>query len=162
MALTDKQIRDARRRYAKGGISQRKLAEGLGISQTYLYEILVGRVRPQAGGPLHSPTDRLFTKREVVALRRTYATRRVSQAELAERHGVDIATISRLLRGETYGDVGGPISEGALTRPRSTKLGPRALDHVLASEESHSELARRYGVSRQLIQQLRRRWGWTR
>lgn len=161
MALTDKQIRVARARYAKGGISQRRLAEDLGVSQTYLFEILVGRVRPEAGGPLHTPTDRLFTKKDVVAIRRAYATRRVTQAELAARHSVDIATISRLLRGETYADVGGPISDGALTRPRSTKLDPRELDYVLSSTDGHSELARRYGVSRQLIQQLRRRWGWS-
>lgn len=161
MSLTDKQIRGARVRYAKGGISQRKLAEQLGISQTFLFEILVGRVRPEAGGPLHEPSDRLFSKSDVVAIRRAYATRRVTQAELAQRYSVDIATISRLLRGETYADVGGPISEGALSRPRSTKLRPRQLDHVLSSSDGHSELARRYGVSRQLIQQLRRRWGWS-
>lgn len=162
MSLTDKQIREARARYAKGGISQRKLAEELGVSQTYLFEILVGRVRPEAGGPLHTPADRLFSKKEVVAIRRVYATRKVTQAELAQRYSVDIATISRLLRGETYADVGGPISEGALSRPRSTKLGPRELDYVLSSSEGHAVLARRYGVSRQLIQQLRRRWGWAR
>ncbi len=160
MSVTDKQVRAARARYAKGGISQRRLAEELGVSQTFLFEILVGRVRPEAGGPLHTPSDRLFTKSEVVAIRRAYATRRVTQVELAERHSVDIATISRLLRGETYADVGGPISEGARTLPRSAKLEPRQLDHVLSSADGHSELARRYGVSRQLIQQLRRRWGW--
>ncbi len=160
MSLTDKQIRDARRRYALGGVSQRELAELLGVSQTYLFEILTGRVRPKAGGPLHTPAERMFTAKQVTAIRRAYATRRVTQAQLAEQYGVDIATMSRLLRGETYADVGGPISEGALVAPRSGKLSPRQVDHVLASKEGHSELARRYGVSRQLIQQLRRRWGW--
>jgi transcriptional regulator with XRE-family HTH domain len=161
MSLTDKQIRFARRRYSMGGVSQRELAELLGISQTYLFEILTGRVRPQAGGPLHTPAERTFSAKQVVAIRRAYGTGRVTQAELAEKHGVDIATMSRLLRGETYADAGGPISEGALLAPRSTKLTARQLEHVLRSKEGHSELARRYGVSRQLIQQLRRRWGWS-
>lgn len=161
MSLTDKQIRHVRKRYALGGISQRELAEELGVSQTYLFEILTGRVRSEAGGPLHTPAERMFSTRQVVAIRRAYATRKVTQGELAEQHGVDIATMSRLLRGETYADVGGPISDGALQVPRSTKLDPRQVDHVLTSAEGHSTLARRYGVSRQLIQQLRRRWGWS-
>lgn len=160
MGLTDKQIQKARARYAAGGISQRELALRLGVSQSYLFEVLTGRIRRTAGGPLHVPRERTFDKKLVIAIRRAYAARRATQTELAERHCVDIATISRLLRGETYSDVGGPISDGALTRPRSSKLDPKALDHVLASTEGHSELARRYGVSRQLIQQLRRRWGW--
>jgi DNA-binding XRE family transcriptional regulator len=160
MNLTKKQIRFVRSRYAKGGISQRALAELVGVSETYLHAILVGRVGQDAGGPLHAPTRGVFSKKDVVAIRRNYASRRVTQLELAQEHGVDVATISRLVRGETYAEVGGPVIDGAAARPRSSRLSPEQVDAVLTSAEGHSALAKRYGVSRQLVQQLRERWGW--
>jgi DNA-binding XRE family transcriptional regulator len=94
------------------------------------------------------------------AIRNELATGRVTQRELARRYGVSPATISRLVRGLRHADAGGPIIATGSTLPWPRKLAPLQMEEALASAEGHSAVARRLGVSRQAIQQLRDRWGW--
>ena len=67
------------------------------------------------------------------------------------------AAVSRLVRGRTYEDVGGPrVDKGGM--PHGRKLTPKQILDVARSDENMSALARKYGVTRQAIQALRKRW----
>lgn len=66
---------------------------------------------------------------------------------LAIEYGVNHTSMSRLLRGMTYSDAGGPL---AVTQPRG-KIGPVGavnlrLDHARTGENS-VQLGRKYGIS---------------
>lgn len=98
-----------------------------------------------------------LSRRQVATLRKRYAKGVASQAALAREYGVSAASVSRIVRGHTYEDVGGPRVESG-TMPHGRKLTPRQILEVARSEENMSALARRYGVTRQAIQALRRRW----
>lgn len=51
-----------------------------------------------------------LSERDVVAIRKSHAAG-VSQVELARRYGVNQATISRVVTGDTWGRVKGPRRE---------------------------------------------------
>jgi transposase-like protein len=161
MRLSDQDVRKARDLYAKGGVTQTDLAHLYGVGEAQMRSILRGERRPEAGGPLGGGLQRsVFTPEDVVALRERYAAGDVTLQGLAEEFGVDISTLSRLVRGHTYQHLGGPLTEPRERPPRLSKLTEAAFAEVLESQVSHSVLARRFGVSRQAISQLRKRHGW--
>lgn len=162
MDFTDAQIRAIRRRYAAGGVTQRELAKELDVSERWIIAVLRGRLRKEAGGPIHRVKKvRSLTKKQVEKLRTQYARGKIAQVEIAKKIGLDIAGVSRMLRGITYADAGGPLAETNGNMPTPHKLTHEQLEELLASPESHSVAARRLGVSRQAVQQLRDRWGWS-
>lgn len=161
MRLTDEAIRKARELYARGGISQADLAHLFGVGETQMRMLLRGELRAGAGGPLTEPLYRgIFTDHDVVELRERYAVGDVTLQDLADEFGVDISTLSRLVRGHTYPEIGGPRTEPRERPPRLMKLSSEAFEEVMRSDAPHSALARRFGVSRQAISQLRKRHGW--
>lgn len=98
-----------------------------------------------------------LSRRQVATMRRRYATGNFSQVALAREYDVSQAAVSRILRGKSRRDVGGPlVKKGEV--PRGRKLTPRQVAEVAASGESCAALGRRYGVTRQAIQQLKQRW----
>jgi DNA-binding transcriptional regulator YiaG len=160
MNLTDRQIKEARERYSKGDVSQQQLAQQLGASRAVIADLLAGRLRKEAGGPFYRPKRRMLTNKQVEQIRKAYAKGDVAQVEIAKQYGLDIASVSRMLRGLTYADAGGPLAETGASQPRPKKLTPEQMEEILESTGSHADLARRMGVSRQAVQQLRERWGW--
>ena len=151
------EVKALRRRYAKGGVSQRELADEYGLTLHQVGRITRGDARPEDGGPVgRRPTNKL-TRRQVATLRRRYAAGTVNQATLAREHDLSAGAISRLLSGITYAHVGGPRTpKGGM--PHGHKLTPKQILDVVRSDEGMSALARKHGVTRQAIQQLRRRW----
>lgn len=116
-----------------------------------------GEARQDAGGPTVLRGRAKLTKRQVAALRRRYSKGVASQAQLAREYGISAAAVSRLVRGRTYEDVGGPrVDKGGM--PHGRKLTPKQILDVARSDENMSALARKYGVTRQAIQALRKRW----
>lgn len=161
MNLTDSQIREVRERYSRGETNQTQLAKQLGISRAAVADLLAGRVRKEAGGPFYRPKRRMLTNKQVEQIRKAYAKGNIAQVDIARQYNLDIASVSRMLRGLTYADAGGPLAETGAAQPRPKKLTPEQMEEILESSASHAELARRMGVSRQAVQQLRERWGWT-
>ena len=156
-ALTDGQVRTIRRKYSKGTATQRELAEQHGLGAHQIGRITRGETRADAGGPVVIKGRSKLTRRQVAALRQRYAKGVASQATLAREYGISAAAVSRLVRGRTYDDVGGPrTATGEL--PHGRKLTPRQILEVAQSDDNMSELARRFGVTRQAIQALRKRW----
>lgn len=155
--LTDAAIRKIRAAYAKGSSSQRSLADQYGLGPHQVGRITRGEARPDAGGPVVQKERSKLTKRQVASLRRRYAKGMASQAALAREYGISAAAVSRLVRGRTYDAVGGPLTvKGHM--PHGRKLTPRQILEVALSSDNMSELARRFGVTRQAIQALRKRW----
>lgn len=56
--LTDEQVREARERYAAGGVSQYALSRDFGISLAGMNNILRGATRMAAGGPTIPPKEK--------------------------------------------------------------------------------------------------------
>ena len=155
--LTDKQVQTIRNQCSKGKKSQRELGEKYGLGTHQIGRLTRGEARMDAGGPVSSNGRTKLTPRQVATLRRRYAKGVASQATLAREYGISAAAVSRLVRGCTYDDVGGPLVEkGGM--PHGRKLTPQQILQVARSDENMSKLARKYGVTRQAIQALRKRW----
>ncbi len=155
--LSDAQVRKIRKDYASGRKSQRELGEKYGLRTHQIGRLTRGAARADAGGPISSNLHKKLTKREVATLRRRYKRGEASQATLAREYGVSAASVSRMVRGFTYDEVGGPrVPKGGM--PHGRKLTPKQILDVAKSSSNMSELARKYGVSRQAIQALRKRW----
>ena len=155
--LTDKQVQAIRKKYEKGKLSQRELGEQYGLGTHQIGRVTRGEARQEAGGPISSRGRTKLTGRQVATLRRRYAAGVASQATLAREYGVSAAAVSRLVRGRTYDSVGGPrVEKGGM--PHGRKLTPKQILEVAKSDENMSELARKFGVTRQAIQALRKRW----
>ncbi|MGF1470084.1 MAG: hypothetical protein ACFCGT_28525 [Sandaracinaceae bacterium] len=161
--LTDQDIRTIRQTYAQGEVTQRDIAEDYGVSVRKIAAILRGEIRPAAGGPLRRPDKRRrLTPRSVKRIRQRYADEDLTVTELAKEHGLAVSTVSRLVRGESHARADGPRSQPLLRPPRLRVLQPEQVEEILSSPAPHNELAKRFGVSRQAVQQLRQRWGWIR
>lgn len=154
--LSDGIVRKIRSRYDKGDITMDELGSEVGLSAHQVSKVVRGQVRADAGGPVREARARLSAK-DVTAIRKRYA-KGALQVELAREHNVSISVMSRLLRGLAHRDAGGPTFPEGAKRPRSRKLSGVQIKQILTTEESDSELARKFGVSRQLIQQFRKRW----
>lgn len=155
--LSDAQIRAIRKKYDKGKQSQREIGEEYGLGVHQVGRITRGEARQDAGGPTVLRGRAKLTKRQVAALRRRYSKGVASQAQLAREYNISAVAVSRLVRGRTYEDVGGPrVDKGGM--PHGRKLTPKQILDVARSDENMSALARKYGVTRQAIQALRKRW----
>ena len=155
--LTEAQVRAIRKKYEKGAQSQREIAEEYGLGTHQIGRITRGEARGDAGGPIVSRGRTKLNSRQVASLRRRYSTGVASQATLAREYGVSAAAVSRLVRGCTYDEVGGPrVDKGGM--PHGRKLTPKQILEVARSDANMSELARKFGVTRQAIQALRKRW----
>lgn len=154
--LTDKQVQQIRAQYAKGK-TQSELADKHGLRPYQIGRLTRGAARAAAGGPTGINTREKLTPRQVVALRRQYAKGSANQTTLAERYGISNAAVSRVVRGITYAEVGGPrIDKHGL--PSGRKLTPKQILHIAQSDTGLSELARKYGISRQAVHAHRQRW----
>ncbi|MCB9594220.1 MAG: hypothetical protein H6719_15920 [Sandaracinaceae bacterium] len=155
--LSEAQVRAIRKKYEKGKQSQRELGEEYNLGTHQIGRITRGEARGDAGGPISSRGRTKLTSRQVAALRRRYSTGVASQATLAREYNVSAAAVSRLVRGCTYDGVGGPrVEKGGM--PHGRKLTPKQILEVARSDSNMSELARKFGVTRQAIQALRKRW----
>ena len=96
---------------------------------------------------------RTLSPATVLAMREAAAAGE-SAASLARRYGVGCTTAERIVRGETYRDLGGPTSP-----PRRK---PKALDPVTVAEirterargRSVADIARQYGITRQACDRI--------
>lgn len=155
--LTDPQVRSIRKKYDKAVQSQRELGEEYGLGTHQIGRLTRGEARADAGGPISARGRTKLTSRQVASLRRRYSKGVASQATLAREYDISAAAVSRLVRGCTYEGVGGPrVEKGGM--PHGRKLTPKQILQVARSTENMSELARKFGVTRQAIQALRKRW----
>jgi hypothetical protein len=87
-----------------------------------------------------------LSKTDVLRIRKLYADGVILIRDLAKEHEVDRATICRVLRGETWKDVGGPITppryEQKLTRQQVNEIRRRYAEENITQKE----LANEYGI----------------
>lgn len=101
-----------------------------------------------------------FSKKQVVKLRKRYADG-VSAQVLAEEHGVDVGTIHRIVRGQSYSEYGGPTRDKLpryrhpkkkrkpkQTRTRTTPEMARAIRADHAAGMRPVDLQEKYDLSR--------------
>lgn len=101
--LSPADVRRARRRFARGGVSQSELATDFGVSPQVMFRLLRHELMPDAGGPKLSRqarrrAGRLAPKTKAM-IRRRYATGRYTQSELAREYGVARQTLQSILKG---------------------------------------------------------------
>ena len=85
-----------------------------------------------------------LTASAVKAMREAYSRGEAGQAELAKRYGVRQAYVSRVLRGETWADAGGPRLRTRDLIPVATKMEVIALSR---SGLRNIDIAKRLGLS---------------
>ena len=121
--LTANDVVEIRERYAAGKASQNDLAKDYGIVQTQVGNIVRGEKWPHIGGPLTkhgkgrngSDTgvkggNRKFDAKKVKQIRHEYNDTNKSQREMADEYGVSKTAIGKIVRGDSWPDVGGPTT----------------------------------------------------
>jgi transcriptional regulator with XRE-family HTH domain len=102
-ALTTDQVEAIRARVEEGE-SRAAVAEALGVSIHTVHSIMSGRRTGRAEVPA-----RQFSEAEIVQMRELFSQGE-SQASLAQRFDTQQQAVSQIVRGATYGDIGGPIT----------------------------------------------------
>lgn len=96
-------VESIREEYAGGGVTQDDLAEKYNVQRTTISLVLRGEVWAWTGGPRSRSARRPpFTAEEVRAIRAEYNAGS-SQSELVLKYNIGNDSISRLLRGVSYG-----------------------------------------------------------
>lgn len=100
--LTKEQRDWVKRRYEVGDTSFAKLARLFDVSSKTIWRAIG---RPERNGSIQT---RNFDDQTVVEIRRRYATGEYIQRELADDYDVHRTTISQIVRGDIYQEIGGP------------------------------------------------------
>lgn len=74
-----------------------------------------------------------LTESEVLEIRQYYSDNIFTQAELASKYKISQSVISNIIRGETWADIGGPISKNNIGR--HTTVGDRSGRAKFSNEE---------------------------
>jgi hypothetical protein len=90
------------------GALGRDLAIKYGVSIDMVYDIVHGKTYQNAGGPIRAPRPKL-TPADVMAIRQAHA-RGVSLERLAAQYSIDRMTVSDVVRGLSWVNVGGPLA----------------------------------------------------
>lgn len=159
---TARKAAEIRRAYATGAYTYADLREIHDLSLSHIGRIVRGEAYPDASGPIagrdYAAPRRMFTDAQARRVRERYAAGDVTQAELATELEVSPTTIRSLLRGDTYADVGGPLSTtDARQAPRTRQLTSsqvRRIRQLYADGTSQAALGREFGVGQTMISQI--------
>ncbi|MBZ0120711.1 MAG: hypothetical protein K8H88_27200 [Sandaracinaceae bacterium] len=156
-----KLVRRVRAAYARGSSIERLAAES-GLSE-HTIVLLVGHdlhPEPQADRERRERVAQShrskLTAPQIASLRERFAAGE-DQCVLAGDFGLSTASVSRIVRGVSHTHAPGPTFP--LGRPRSRVLTREQIHELEHSTEPLSQLAQRLGVTRQFVQEFRRRWG---
>lgn len=81
-----------------------------------------------------SERNRVLSPEEVVWARSQYAARAVSAAGLARQWGMSAESVRRMLRGETYSNVGQSLPRETLPEPELPAAAEKVLEAVLEAK----------------------------
>jgi transcriptional regulator with XRE-family HTH domain len=120
--LTDEQVATIRDRYAAGGIQQAALADEYGVGIEQISHIVRGDQWKDADGvilPDDNPTMHYgewhvhakLTNQQVIEARELYAWGGYTLKQLARMYDVGRTTMHRIVTGQVYARIGGPIVE---------------------------------------------------
>ena len=119
-SLTNEQVEKIRQELSRIGRTHgatkeayQKVSERVGLSWQMICSIERGETYKEAGGPIRR--GKLYNQlslpqKDVVSIREE-RSRGASLLFLAEEFGIDPSAISRIVRGITYSDIGGPIQD---------------------------------------------------
>ena len=100
--LTADAVRSIRRKYARGGISQRKLAAKYGVSATQVRAIVHCKSWRHLEGPV-APTHRFkLTAHAVRAMRSEYSRGGISYRSLAATYSISTAAVCQVITRKTW------------------------------------------------------------
>jgi len=121
--LTEADVIELRERYATEAVSQATLGEDYGITQGQVGGIVRGEKWKTAGGPRtntgagrngsntgNKGGNRRLDAEAVKEIRTEYANTDKSQYDLADEYGVTRPAIGKIVRGDSWPDVGGPTT----------------------------------------------------
>jgi len=176
-------------KYATGQYRQWQLAEAYGLSQAHVSHIIRGYhwkhlerpvTKHAPGGPgisrPHSdssayhtwgageehPNSKL-TDDKVRQIRDTYSTETIAQYELANHYGVSSPVIGKIVRGEAWVHVGGPITHRRWWQ-RNGKVNAAEVKTIRqlysVGNVTYAELGKRYGVHKNTIGSIIRGETW--
>ena len=172
--LTAEQVKEIRKRYNRGDITQAELAEEYPVSQSGIASIINEDTWTHIDGPTVQEDVRggkgkgsKLTAEEVKEIRERYQSDEVTQQELAEEYPISLASINSILRGENWSHVGGPIAEKS-AKGEDSKLAKLTAEDVREirrryeeEDVSQADLAEEYPTSRPNIGMIVRRESWT-
>lgn len=110
------------------------------------------------GGERH-PLARL-TAADVLAIRKTYARGRTTQATLAARYDVAPATVSVIIKGQRWRSIGGPIIRRRLQAKLTAEQVEAIRTRFWLRVASARTLAKMYGISDVHVRRIAKRIGW--
>ena len=91
-----------------------------------------------------------LTEKDVLTIRKKYANG-VSSSALAAEYGLHRATVSSIVYGRTWKHLGGNIQ----SRTPRTKLTKDDVKEIRLSDDTHTNIARKYGVSQSQITRIK-------
>lgn len=119
--LSSEEVVEIRERYAAGGVNLSELGREYDVTCTHVGQIVRGEKWSHIGGPITKETasqsgernhGSSLTPEKARSMREKYADDpQLRQSDLADEHGVSVTTVSRVLRGESWVDAGGPITK---------------------------------------------------
>lgn len=117
-SIPDGKIVDMRVAAKEDGLTDDEASDQFDVSKSHAGRVINGSAREEAGGPIagedydrdsQSYRSKLDVPDDVIDIRDRLANGDAYQYELAEEYGVSTMTVSRIARGETHTDVGGPV-----------------------------------------------------
>lgn len=116
-------------------------------------------ILPNAKGSNNSQAK--LTEEVVLNIRNEYATNSTTQKQLANDYGVSTSAISKLLLGNTWKEVGGPISSNKQGTPKLSKDNVLAIRSLYDSGCSQSTIAKKFNVAKSNINSIVNYRTWT-
>lgn len=112
--LTNEQAKEARELYSSGAATKVELSRRYGISIAVLGHLLRGSTYREAGGPIRKPgpqggQDRALTDEQAVDAREKFHLQGYNVRQVAREFRISDRAMRKLLSGETYRAVGGPV-----------------------------------------------------
>ena len=162
--LTSVQARDARTRYAAGGVTAVALAREYRISKPMMIGVLTGRWYRDAGGPINTIRAMVgenapwakWTNQQVKEIREKHANGQTQRA-LAAEYGADKQTISDFVRGTRWVHVPGPRMTIRAPHRKLTKSEVLAIRQARVSGETCARIAARFGICTATVSLIARR-----
>ena len=114
--VTDAQVAEMRRLRAETGITYKELGSQFGINKTTAAKICKGLQRADAPGPISysydNQTERtILTPDEVVELRNMRKDYKEDVETLALMFDISKSTVRKIIKGQSFASVGGPIED---------------------------------------------------
>lgn len=163
--LLDTEVKAIRELYAVGKLTFKQIADMYNITAPHAGNLVNGRIRPEAGGPIGTKIERWngikLHNKAVRKMRRLYAAGNHSLREISKTFEIGHATAWNALMGVTHKSAGGPDCSSVSAEKEKARLAEAAVirDRYLAGGVTQANLGAIYGITRGTVAKIIHRKG---